>query len=97
MLHRLRKVRGALTEFIEQPRILDCDNSLCGEVLHQCYLFFDKRTDFPAVDTYTADKRAPSKHWHSKKGTHAAEFDELYEISTPQPMRSIVMAVENVQ
>ena len=35
LLQRLSKVGGALTQFVEQPRVLDGDDGLSGEVLYQ--------------------------------------------------------------
>ena len=39
----------ALPQFIEQPRVLDGDDGLSGEVLHQLDLLFGKGTNFLAV------------------------------------------------
>src|ERR1700683_432058 len=41
---------SALAQFVKQPRALDRDHSLCGEILHQSYLLIGKATDFLAVD-----------------------------------------------
>jgi hypothetical protein len=39
-----------LSQFIEQPRVLDDDNSLSGEVLDEFNLFVGEWTNFLAVD-----------------------------------------------
>jgi hypothetical protein len=39
----------ALTDFVEEPRILHRDHRLGGEVFEQCYLFLCERTDFLAI------------------------------------------------
>ena len=43
------EVRGALTQFVEQPRVLDGDDRLGGEVRYQCDLLFGKGANFLAV------------------------------------------------
>ena len=35
LLQRLGEIIGALTQLVEQPRVFDGDNGLCGEVLKQ--------------------------------------------------------------
>ena len=40
-----RKIVGSLTQFVEQPRVLDRDDGLGGEVLHQLDLLVGERTD----------------------------------------------------
>ena len=44
------------TQFVEQPRILDCDNRLSGEVRKQRNLFVCKRTDLLVVNGDCANK-----------------------------------------
>ena len=39
-----------LPQFIEQPRVLDGDDGLGGEVLHQCDLLVGERPHFLAID-----------------------------------------------
>jgi hypothetical protein len=43
------QVRGALAQFVEQPRILDGDDGLGSEVRDQRYLFVGEGPDFLAV------------------------------------------------
>ena len=45
-----REIVGALTQFVKQPRVLDGDDGLRGEVLHQLDLLVGERTDFLAID-----------------------------------------------
>jgi hypothetical protein len=40
-----------LAQFIQQPRVLDGDDSLRSKILHQRDLLVDERADFLAVDT----------------------------------------------
>jgi hypothetical protein len=44
----LAKIVSALPEFVEQPRILDGDHGLSGEVRDQSDLLVSKGTNFPA-------------------------------------------------
>ena len=39
LLKRFRKVVGALTQLVEQPRVLDGDNCLVGKGLNEPQLF----------------------------------------------------------
>ena len=41
---------GALAQFVEQPRVLDGDDGLGGEVLHQLDLFVGEWSNLLAVD-----------------------------------------------
>ena len=43
LLQRLREIIGALTQLVEQPRVLDGDDGLGGEVLHQLDLLIGER------------------------------------------------------
>src|SRR5215469_5659812 len=49
LFQRLTKIGRALTQFAEQPRVLDGDDSLGGEVLQQRNLLFAKGTDFLTI------------------------------------------------
>src|SRR6516162_7100247 len=56
LLQCFRKVRGALPQFVEQPRILDSDDGLSGEVLKQFDLLLTKWSDFLPKDGNRADQ-----------------------------------------
>ena len=43
-------------QFVEQPRVLDGDDGLGGEILHQLNLLVGERADFLAVDGDGADQ-----------------------------------------
>ena len=45
------KIVGALAQLVQQPRVLDGDHRLRGEVLHQLDLLVGERSDLLAVDT----------------------------------------------
>ena len=50
LLQRLAQIVGALAQLVEQPRILDGDDGLRGEVRHQLDLLVGKGPDLLAVD-----------------------------------------------
>src|SRR5215469_16484317 len=56
LLQRLGQVVGALAQFVEQPRVLDGDDRLGGEVLDQRDLLVGKRPHFLAVDADGPDQ-----------------------------------------
>src|SRR6202162_4189001 len=55
LLQRLGEIVGAVAQFVEQPRVLDGDDGLRGEVLHQFDLLVGKGPDLLAVDDDGAD------------------------------------------
>ena len=50
LLQRLSEIVGALAQFIEQPRVLDGNYRLIGEVLDQRYLLVGKGANFQPID-----------------------------------------------
>ena len=50
LLQRLSEIVRALAQFVEQPRVLDGDDGLGGEVLHQLDLLVGEGADLLAVD-----------------------------------------------
>ena len=55
LLQRLGQIVGALAQFVEQPRVLDGDDGLGGEVLHQLDLLVGERPHLLAIDDDGAD------------------------------------------
>ena len=53
-------------QFIQQPHVLDGDDSLICEVLDQFDLLVGEGTDFLAIDDYCTDKLTILKHRHNK-------------------------------
>ena len=51
-------VRSSRAQFVEQPRVLDGDDGLRGEVCDQLNLFVGEGTNFLAVDFDDADQIA---------------------------------------
>ena len=72
MLQRLAQVIGTLAQLVEQPRILDGDDSLVGEVLHQRDLLIGERPHLGAVDDEGADQLVLLEHRHCQMRPTAA-------------------------
>ena len=58
------QIVGALAQLVEQPRVLDGDDRLGGEVLHQLDLLVGERTDLLAIDGDGADQLLSLQHRH---------------------------------
>ena len=71
----------ALAQFAEQPRVLDGDDGLGGEVLHQLDLLVGKGARLPAIDTHGADQLVFSKHGHGQECPSACEPKPLTSMS----------------
>src|SRR5262249_21507370 len=56
LLQRLAQVGGALAQLVEEPRVLDGDDGLRGEILHQRDLSVGERADLLAVNSKYADQ-----------------------------------------
>src|SRR5262249_26211828 len=76
LLQRFSEVTRALTQFIEQPRILDGDDGLGGEILYQRNLFVGKGTNFLTIDRNGTDQLIIFEHWHHEKGASAARVSD---------------------
>ena len=63
------------TQLVEQPRVLDGDDGLGGEVRDQLDLLVGKGTDFLAVNGERTDQFVLLQHWDSQKCPYTAEFD----------------------
>ena len=61
------QIVGALPQLVEQPRVLDGDDRLGGEVLDQLDLLVGERPDFLAVDDDRADRAPLLQHRHDEK------------------------------
>ena len=75
LLQRFGQIVGALAQFVEQPRVLDGDDRLRGEVLHQLDLLVDKWPDFCAIDGDNADRFIVLEQGHRNHGTEAGNLD----------------------
>src|SRR5215469_12987456 len=62
------------TQLIEQPRVLDCDDSLGGEILQQLDLLVGERPNLPTIDIKGTNDRAVFKHWHRDQRAYTGNF-----------------------
>src|SRR5215469_3407877 len=67
-----------LPKLIEQPRVLDGDDGLGSEILHQRDLSVGEWPDLLAEDLDDADRRAFFEHWHRYESAHPAKFNHIY-------------------
>ena len=74
MLESLGKVVGALAQFGEQPRILDGDDGLRGEIANDVDLLLIERQYFLAIDVDRADEFVLLEHRDGKHCAYAGKF-----------------------
>ena len=55
LLQRFRKIIGALSQLLQQPRVFDRDDGLIGEILDQLDLLIGEPVHLLATDMYGAD------------------------------------------
>ena len=67
LLQRLGQIVGALAQLVEQPRVLDGDHGLGGEVLHQLDLLVVERPHLLAIDGDRADNLLVAEHRHDQQ------------------------------
>ena len=63
-------------QLAEKPRVLEGDDGLRGEVLHQLDLLVGKRPYFLTIDGNGAYKRALLEHRHDEKSAGAGNIGE---------------------
>ena len=71
------QIVGALAQLVEQPRVLDGDDGLGGEVLHQLDLLVGERPHLLAVDGERADQLVFLEHRHQEEATNPAAASTL--------------------
>ena len=67
LLQRFGEVGGALAQLAKQPRVLDGDDRLGGEILHQRDLLVGERQHDLAIDAEHADKVVFLEQRHDEK------------------------------
>ena len=75
LLQRLSQVASSLAQFVQQSRVLNGDDSLRSEVLHEFYLPVGERSHFPAVDNNRTNQHVFLEHRYGKKGPRARLLD----------------------
>ncbi|MGC2122413.1 MAG: hypothetical protein WA652_06120, partial [Xanthobacteraceae bacterium] len=71
LLQRLSEIVGALAQFIEQPRVLDGNYRLIGEVVDQRYLLVGKGANFQPIDAKYAFEFVVLEQRNKEKRTGA--------------------------
>ena len=79
LLQRLGKIVGALAQLVEQPRVLDGDDGLGGEVLYQLDLLFGERPHLLTVYGEGADNLAVLEHGTDYERPRAGGIDERHD------------------
>ena len=74
VFQRFAQIVGALPQFVEQPRVLDGDHGLGGEVLHQRDLLVGERPHLLAINDDDANGLVVLEHRHGEKGPCASGF-----------------------
>src|SRR6516164_3288410 len=93
LLQRFAQIVSALTQFVQQPRVLDGDYRLRGKVLHQLNLFIREGPNFLTKDGDGTDQFATFKHRHHNERSYAKQLDTHY----PQRIAfSIKLSCRNV-
>ena len=69
LLERFREVVGTLAQLFEQAGVLDGDDGLSGEILHQLDLLVGEWSHFGAVDEERAEQLVLFDHWHRDGGS----------------------------
>ena len=62
-------------QLVEQPGVLDGDDGLVGEVLHQLDLLVGERTNLLAIDADRADQLVLLEHRHGKTAVRSPRAD----------------------
>src|ERR1700722_4059560 len=75
-LQRLAQIVGALAQLVEQPRILDGDHGLGGEIRQQLDLFGREWANLLAKNAESADELILLEHWHDDKAARARNIDK---------------------
>src|SRR6516164_3679639 len=74
VLARLFKLPTLFLDFVKEPRILNGDDRLGGEVRDQRYLFVGKWPNLLAIDVEGANDRAFLQHWHGDQRMYTSSF-----------------------
>src|SRR6516162_5191912 len=75
LLQSLAQITRALAKLVQQPRVLDGDDGLGGEVLDQLNLLFGERPHFLAEDVDDSNQLVVFEHRHADRRADAAELD----------------------
>ena len=74
LVERFTEIIGALPQFVEQPRVLDGDDRLGGEIADKIDLLVGKRVNILMVDGDRADQFIVAEHGDGERGTRAGHL-----------------------
>src|SRR5262245_5045219 len=77
LLQRFAEIVGALSQLVEQPRVLDGDDGLSSEVLDQLDLLVGEGADLLSVDSDSADQFVVLEHRNGQYCPGTGELDDL--------------------
>ncbi len=69
LLQRFTQIVGAFAQFLEQPRVLDRDHHLFGEIAQQLDLLLGERPDLLSIDRDRADQFGVLEHRNNNDST----------------------------
>jgi hypothetical protein len=76
LFQRLREVVGALAQLTEQSRVLNGDDGLRSEILHQLDLLVGERPYLLAINHDRADQFTFLEHRHSQECSRTSTLDQ---------------------
>ena len=76
LLEGFGKIVGSLAQFVEQPRVLDGDDGLRGEVLHQIDLLVGERPHLLPIHGNCTDEFTILEHRDRQMGPGTPDFDQ---------------------
>jgi hypothetical protein len=96
LLQRLRKIVSALAQLVEKAGVLNGNDGLRTEVLHQLNLLCGERLDFLAVNSDDADDLVFPYHRHTKQRAHTRYLNRGYRQGTTFAIGDVVSHVRDV-
>src|SRR6516165_8197793 len=96
LLQRLAEISCPLAQLVQQPRVLDGNDGLGGEVLHQRDLFFTEWSHLPTRDGKDTDHLIVLQHRNGKICTSANHVDERNDARIPFKIGLVCGQVGNV-
>ena len=83
-------------QFVQQPRILDGDDGLGGEVSEQLDLLVGERANFSSVDANAAYRHLVLQHWSGHQGTEADLIGTEYQHRIAFAIAPFLADIENM-
>src|SRR5215831_1898361 len=96
LLQRFAEIIRALAQLVEQPRILDGDDSWCRKICKEGDLLVGKGTNFLPKDADDSSDLIVLQHRHSDHRPNAAEFDRSYGWRVALSVSSCCCEVDNM-